>query len=101
MQCFVLRQLLEEFPPVEASWSSPLDECQGLTRDEMEIQVAWGQREIPKQRYGNTGGKKREGNTREKRWKMEVQEVHEVRWIFKRCYIYIEIRLEMVWKYKK
>ena len=50
MQCFVLRQLLEEFPPIEASWSSPLDECQGLTRDEMEIQVAWGQREIPKQR---------------------------------------------------
>ena len=67
----------------------------------MEIQVAWGQREIPKQRDGNTGGKKREGNTREKRRKMEVQEVHEVRWIFKRCYIYIEIRLEMVWKYKK
>ena len=70
MQCFVLRQLVEEFPPVEASWSSPLDECQGLTRDEMELQVVRRQR----------------GNTRGKRWKMEVQEVHEVRWIFTRCY---------------
>ena len=62
---------MEEFPPVEASWSSPLDECQGLTRDEMEVQEAWGQREIPKHRDGNTGIKKREGNTREKdrKWK--------------------------------
>ena len=86
---------MEEFPPVEASWSSPLDECQGLTRDEMEIQVAWGQREIPKQRDGNTDVKKREGNTREKRWKMEVQEVHEVRWIFKRCKRYTRDDMEL------
>ena len=75
---------MEEFPPVEASWSSPLDECQGLTRDEMEIQVAWGQREIPKQRDGNTGGEKRgkcqrkemeNGSTGSARGEMDIQEM--------------------------
>ena len=38
---------------------------------------------------------RREGNAREKRWKMEVQEVHEMRWIFKRCKRYTRDDMEI------